>query len=828
MEAGDVAVALDGSGKAPRSAVAEEGVEGYRAGGYHPVHVGDELGAWRVVRKLGWGHFSTVWLGRRREGEGEKGVHAALKVQKSAEHYRDAARDEVEILRTLAGNADASRSEGRGLVVRLLDDFDVEGPNGTHPVMAFELLCDNLLTWLDHWPRGVPMPLVKQLAYQITAGLSFLHESGIIHTDLKPENVLVAGVRGHLCAQLRKDMPSLDAVREVRGTTTRVVSQVDALQRQVDALRESLVAGSKHSQRRMRQKLRVAQERLEAVRALASSAAATTITSTSTNTTTSSNTREEDGVEEEFNAEGEEESGWSVVTPSRRFKRNGASKAGEATTRLVRSLGAGACADLWLRNFGPAATAAANAPTNENQTTLLEAIPTACFPADSDDNEKKQGTAVALMVGSIPEISTHVGLADPDTSSSGGGGGGVCLTLKLGDGSIANVTLDPLASAQPVERDWMGSALAQFVSRGQEGVDPSARGPAAATTPKKDKKRGRGGRHSTDGHQNGNGNAGGAAPAHPPLHQVICVRVVVDPSQPQATLHVLAFLEERFEVRFLTRGPGGSWLEPCAPATTSAAPGTKSKPKPKPEPTAPMPTPTTTPRMLGVPVSALSVPTRPLPERLGLAVSPTSASSTNQTITDEFVGVDPTHVFLDPFRFDVVVKIVDLGNACWTDRHFTEDIQTRQYRSPEVILGAGFDETADVWSLACMLFEMLTGELLFDPRSSKRFCRDEAHMALVTELIGPIVPHGLRLLRTGTRVWRCFKPDGSLRVITDLEYCNLECLLRDTYRFKPSVASDVSRFLLPMLTWEPRSRASAASMLRHPFLSAFAGSSSSS
>jgi len=29
-------------------------------------------------------------------------------------------------------------------------------------------------------------------------------------------------------------------------------------------------------------------------------------------------------------------------------------------------------------------------------------------------------------------------------------------------------------------------------------------------------------------------------------------------------------------------------------------------------------------------------------------------------------------------------KIVDLGTACWEEKHFTEEIQTRQYRSPEV------------------------------------------------------------------------------------------------------------------------------------------------
>ena len=33
---------------------------------------------------------------------------------------------------------------------------------------------------------------------------------------------------------------------------------------------------------------------------------------------------------------------------------------------------------------------------------------------------------------------------------------------------------------------------------------------------------------------------------------------------------------------------------------------------------------------------------------------------------------------------NVAINVVDLGNACWTHKHFTDDIQTRQYRSPEV------------------------------------------------------------------------------------------------------------------------------------------------
>ena len=54
--------------------------------------------------------------------------------------------------------------------------------------------------------------------------------------------------------------------------------------------------------------------------------------------------------------------------------------------------------------------------------------------------------------------------------------------------------------------------------------------------------------------------------------------------------------------------------------------------------------------------------------------------------------------------FDTIsVKIADLGNACWTSHHFTNDIQTRQYRSPEVILGSKWGASTDVWSMAAMV-----------------------------------------------------------------------------------------------------------------------------
>ena len=42
----------------------DEGSDEYRRGGYHAVRIGDSFKVNRYIvhRKLGWGHFSTVWL----------------------------------------------------------------------------------------------------------------------------------------------------------------------------------------------------------------------------------------------------------------------------------------------------------------------------------------------------------------------------------------------------------------------------------------------------------------------------------------------------------------------------------------------------------------------------------------------------------------------------------------------------------------------------------------------------------------------------------------------------------------------------------------------
>ncbi|KAJ3494074.1 hypothetical protein NMY22_g20126 [Coprinellus aureogranulatus] len=77
----------------------EEDWEDYVKGGYHPVKIGDTFseGRYTVVRKLGWGHFSTVWLAK----DSKQNRHVALKIVKSAPRYTETALDEIKLLQRL-------------------------------------------------------------------------------------------------------------------------------------------------------------------------------------------------------------------------------------------------------------------------------------------------------------------------------------------------------------------------------------------------------------------------------------------------------------------------------------------------------------------------------------------------------------------------------------------------------------------------------------------------------------------------------------------------------------------------------------------------------
>ncbi|XP_069501483.1 SRSF protein kinase 3 isoform X2 [Ambystoma mexicanum] len=166
----------------------QEDPSDYCVGGYYPVKIGDLFnGRYHVVRKLGWGHFSTVWLC----WDIQRKRFVALKVVKSAIHYTETAVDEIKLLKCVRDSD--PRDPKRETIVQLIDDFKISGVNGVHVCMVLEVLGHQLLKWIIRSNyQGLPLPCVKSIIRQVLQGLDYLHtKCKIIHTDIKPENILL-------------------------------------------------------------------------------------------------------------------------------------------------------------------------------------------------------------------------------------------------------------------------------------------------------------------------------------------------------------------------------------------------------------------------------------------------------------------------------------------------------------------------------------------------------------------------------------------------------------------------------------------------------------
>lgn len=191
----------------------------------------------------------------------------------------------------------------------------------------------------------------------------------------------------------------------------------------------------------------------------------------------------------------------------------------------------------------------------------------------------------------------------------------------------------------------------------------------------------------------------------------------------------------------------------------------------------------------------------------------------NEAIGNVKLGSSPdragscSELSLDPRTLSV--KIADLGNACWVNRHFTNYIQTRQYRAPEVILGHAYDTSVDIWSAACIIFELVTGDYLFCPKTGRKYDRNEDHIALMIELLGEM-PKNFAV--GGKYSGEIFNRRGELRHIRDLEYWPLEMVFQEKYDLTVEESEKLASFLLPMLDFIPKRRASAAEALKHPWL----------
>lgn len=150
----------------------------YKEGGYHPVHLGDELkhGRYRVLHKLGWGGYSTVWLARDKELERYIALKISISDQPSAQVDR-----QLQVMRAI--RTSSLEHPGAASLTKMLDHFQLDGPNGTHQCIVLQLTGPSVLDVLDDRfvDNRLPGDLAKRVACQALLGLDYLHQHGIGH-----------------------------------------------------------------------------------------------------------------------------------------------------------------------------------------------------------------------------------------------------------------------------------------------------------------------------------------------------------------------------------------------------------------------------------------------------------------------------------------------------------------------------------------------------------------------------------------------------------------------------------------------------------------------
>lgn len=160
-------------------------------------------------------------------------------------------------------------------------------------------------------------------------------------------------------------------------------------------------------------------------------------------------------------------------------------------------------------------------------------------------------------------------------------------------------------------------------------------------------------------------------------------------------------------------------------------------------------------------------------------------------------------------------KIADLGNACFAYKHFTEDIQTREYRSPEVLIGHEYFSNTDLFSLACTVYELLTNSFLFKPKKIPGIKKDEDHLFQMVQTLGPIDKD---FACSGKYSAELFNKKGRLLNGSPKSVEPISKQLIENFGYQTEAAIAAEQFLLPMLAYDPRTRIDARTCLQSKWL----------
>ena len=167
---------------------------------------------------------------------------------------------------------------------------------------------------------------------------------------------------------------------------------------------------------------------------------------------------------------------------------------------------------------------------------------------------------------------------------------------------------------------------------------------------------------------------------------------------------------------------------------------------------------------------------------------------------------------IDNFKF----KIIDLGNGEFLDNKVQDEIMIRNYRPPENIINEYFDCKADIWSIGCIAYEILTNKYLFKvSRKKKSVERDRSHLHEMYEILGKMPRDMTQNCDFSEQL---FDNKGRILKNKKCDYTDIEELLKDESEYTDEEIKELSCFLKKLLDYNTITRYSSKDALNDKWL----------